>query len=70
LFRHPTSGTYILNGQDGQKDDELAEIRNKEIGFCFSNFNLLPCTTALANVVFTMIYAGYSSGATKTHKDN
>jgi putative ABC transport system ATP-binding protein len=58
----PTSGTYILNGQDvsKQKDDELAEIRNKEIGFVFQTFNLLPRTTALANVALPMIYAGYS----------
>lgn len=58
----PTSGTYILNGKDvsKMKDDELAEIRNKEIGFVFQTFNLLPRTTALANVALPMIYAGYS----------
>lgn len=58
----PTSGTYILNGKDASKmhDDELAEIRNKEIGFVFQTFNLLPRTTALANVALPMIYAGYS----------
>lgn len=58
----PTSGTYILNGKDVSKmhDDELAEIRNKEIGFVFQTFNLLPRTTALANVALPMIYAGYS----------
>jgi putative ABC transport system ATP-binding protein len=57
----PTSGTYILNGQDVSKQkDELAEIRNKEIGFVFQTFNLLLRTTALANVVLPMIYAGYS----------
>lgn len=56
----PTSGTYILNGQDVSKlkDDELAEIRNKEIGFVFQTFNLLPRTTALENVALPMIYAG------------
>ena len=45
----PTSGTYILNGNDVSKmhDDDLAEIRNKEIGFVFQTFNLLPRTTAL-----------------------
>ncbi|MDI9311387.1 MAG: ABC transporter ATP-binding protein [Limnohabitans sp.] len=58
----PTSGQYILNGKDVSKmiDDELAEIRNKEIGFVFQTFNLLPRTTALDNVALPMIYAGYS----------
>ncbi|WP_348824577.1 ABC transporter ATP-binding protein [Flavobacterium aestuarii] len=58
----PTSGTYVLNGKDvsHMKDDELAEIRNKEIGFVFQTFNLLPRTTALDNVALPMIYAGYS----------
>jgi putative ABC transport system ATP-binding protein len=58
----PTSGTYILNGKDVSQmhDDELAEIRNKEIGFVFQTFNLLPRTTALANVALPMIYAGHS----------
>lgn len=56
----PTSGTYILNGHDVSKmtDDELAEIRNKEIGFVFQTFNLLPRTTALDNVALPMIYSG------------
>lgn len=58
----PTSGSYILNGKDvsKMKDDELAEIRNKEIGFVFQTFNLLPRTTALDNVALPMIYAGHS----------
>lgn len=58
----PTSGTYILNGKDvsSMRDNELAEIRNKEIGFVFQTFNLLPRTTALDNVALPMIYAGYS----------
>ncbi|MDR6300489.1 ABC transporter ATP-binding protein [Mesonia maritima] len=58
----PTSGTYILNNHDVSKltDDELAEIRNKEIGFVFQTFNLLPRTTALDNVALPMIYAGKS----------
>lgn len=58
----PTSGTYILNGKDVSQmhDDDLAEIRNKEIGFVFQTFNLLPRTTALDNVALPMIYAGFS----------
>ncbi len=56
----PTSGEYYLNGKDvsNMTDDELAEIRNKEIGFVFQTFNLLPRTTALDNVALPMIYAG------------
>ncbi|MGM5470782.1 ABC transporter ATP-binding protein [Flavobacteriaceae bacterium LMO-SS05] len=58
----PTAGTYILNGKDVSQmsDDELAEIRNKEIGFVFQTFNLLPRTTALDNVALPMVYAGVS----------
>ncbi|WP_228851053.1 ABC transporter ATP-binding protein [Aegicerativicinus sediminis] len=58
----PTSGTYILNGKDVSKmsDNELADIRNKEIGFVFQTFNLLPRTTALDNVALPMVYAGAS----------
>ena len=57
-----TSGTYILNGKDVSHltDDELADIRNKEIGFVFQTFNLLPRTTALDNVALPMVYAGSS----------
>ncbi len=56
----PTSGEYILNGQDVSKmnDNELAEIRNKEIGFIFQTFNLLPRSTALENVMLPLVYAG------------
>lgn len=56
----PTSGTYLLNGNDvsSLSDDDLAEIRNKEIGFVFQTFNLLPRYTALENVALPMIYAG------------
>jgi len=58
----PTSGSYILNGKDVSQmsDDELADIRNTEIGFVFQTFNLLPRTTALENVALPMIYAGKS----------
>lgn len=57
----PTSGNYILNGNDVSQmhDDDLAEIRNKEIGFVFQTFNLMPRTTALDNVALPMIYAGF-----------
>ena len=57
-----TSGSYILNGKDVSKmsDNELAEIRNKEIGFVFQTFNLMPRTTALENVALPMVYAGAS----------
>lgn len=58
----PTAGSYILNGKQVSEmpDDELAEIRNKEIGFVFQTFNLMPRTTALDNVALPMVYAGYS----------
>jgi putative ABC transport system ATP-binding protein len=56
----PTSGEYFLNSQDVSKlnDNELAHIRNKEIGFVFQTFNLLPRSTALDNVMLPLIYAG------------
>ncbi|HVZ97164.1 MAG TPA: ABC transporter ATP-binding protein [Chitinophagaceae bacterium] len=58
----PTSGKYILNGKDVSKmpDDELAEVRNKEIGFVFQQFNLLPRLTAAENVALPLIYNGTS----------
>ena len=56
----PTSGLYLLNGQDVSRleDDALADIRNREIGFVFQTFNLLPRYTALENVALPMVYAG------------
>lgn len=56
----PTSGTYILSKSDVShlSDDQLAEIRNKEIGFVFQTFNLLPRNTALENVMLPLVYAG------------
>jgi len=58
----PTEGSYYLNGQDvsGLSDDQLAHIRNKEIGFVFQQFNLLPRTTALRQVELPLMYAGLS----------
>ncbi len=56
----PTSGKYILNNQDVSKmsDDDLADVRNKEIGFVFQQFNLLPRLTAAENVALPLIYSG------------
>ena len=67
----PTAGTYKLNGRDVSKmtDDELAEVRNNEIGFVFQTFNLLPRTTALDNVALPMIYAGASKKARHTRAE-
>ncbi|MEX1187630.1 MAG: ABC transporter ATP-binding protein [Bacteroidia bacterium] len=63
----PTSGEYYLSGQLVSKldDNELADIRNKEIGFIFQTFNLLPRSTALDNVILPLIYAG----KTKSERD-
>jgi len=56
----PTSGAYFLNGEDVSKmdDNALAEVRNRQIGFVFQTFNLLPRSTALENVMLPLIYAG------------
>lgn len=65
----PTSGQYILNNQDVSRmgENDLAEVRNKEIGFVFQTFNLLPRQTSLENVALPLIYAGYSK-ADRTEK--
>jgi putative ABC transport system ATP-binding protein len=58
----PSAGTYILNGQDvsTMSESDLATVRNKEIGFVFQTFNLLPRYSALDNVALPLVYAGYS----------
>jgi putative ABC transport system ATP-binding protein len=58
----PSSGEYVLNGKSVAQmpDDELAEVRNKEIGFVFQSFNLLPRSTALDNVMLPLVYAGFT----------
>jgi len=58
----PTAGRYILNGHDvsTMADDDLADVRNKEIGFVFQQFNLLPRLTAAENVALPLVYAGIS----------
>jgi putative ABC transport system ATP-binding protein len=60
----PTGGTYILNGRDVSRmtDDELADVRNREVGFVFQTFNLLPRLSALKNVEMPMVYAGVARG--------
>ena len=65
----PTAGKYILNGKDvsDMSENELAEIRNKEIGFVFQTFNLLPRMSSLENVALPLIYAGFSK-ADRTEK--
>ncbi len=65
----PTAGNYILNGQDvsDMTENALAEVRNKEIGFVFQTFNLLPRQTSLENVALPLIYAGYNK-ADRTEK--
>lgn len=60
LLDVPTSGKYLLNGKDveGLTDDELSEIRNKEIGFIFQGFNLITSLTAVENVELPLVYRG------------
>ena len=60
LLDHPTEGKYLMHGVDVSEatEDQLAEIRNQEIGFVFQTYNLIPRTTALENVEMPMLYAG------------
>jgi putative ABC transport system ATP-binding protein len=66
----PTSGQYVLDGQDVSKmsKDQLAEVRNKKIGFVFQGFNLLSRTTALDNVELPLLYRGGKMRASERHK--
>ena len=59
----PTAGRYILNGNEvaGMDDDQLARVRNREIGFVFQTFNLLPRSTALENVELPLVYGGVAA---------
>jgi len=67
----PSHGKYILNGisVDKMLDNELAEVRNKQIGFVFQTFNLLPRSTALDNVMLPMVYAGVNKSMRKTRAE-
>ena len=67
----PTSGRYVLNQKDvsGMEENELADIRNQEIGFIFQSFNLLPRASALRNVMQPLIYRGMSPGERKAEAE-
>src|ERR1700692_3893753 len=66
----PTAGQYILDGQDVSRmtKDQLAEVRNRKIGFVFQGFNLLSRTTALDNVELPLLYGGLKMKAAERHK--
>jgi putative ABC transport system ATP-binding protein len=68
----PTTGRYELNGSDValMEDDQLAEIRNKEIGFVFQTFNLLPRSTSLQNVELPLVYAGVMAAERKRRAED
>ncbi len=67
----PTAGTYRLNGSDvrGLSDDQLADLRNREIGFVFQTFQLLPRATALANVMLPLVYRGVPKRARRAQAE-
>ena len=68
----PDSGRYILNGTDVSEmdDGELADVRNREIGFVFQSFNLLPRYNALENVALPMVYAGVPAGERRSEAES